>query len=701
MRLPRRRHLAVRLAVVGSAFMFFLFILQRDVSHREQATEKPWLRSLVSQKDHVLDLMLGAVNNLRDSMPKLQIRAPEPQQTLVSTNQTCLPGFYTPAELKPFWERPPQDPNSPGADGKAFQKKEWTLLETQEKEKGYKKHCFNAFASDRISLQRALGPDTRPPECVDQKFRRCPPLSATSVIIVFHNEAWSTLLRTVYSVLHTTPAILLKEIILVDDASTEEYLKEPLEQYVKQLQVVKVVRQEERKGLITARLLGASVAQAEVLTFLDAHCECFHGWLEPLLARIAEDQTVVVSPDIVTIDLNTFEFSKPIRRGRVHSRGNFDWSLTFGWETLPPHEKQRRKDETYPIKSPTFAGGLFSISKSYFEHIGTYDNQMEIWGGENVEMSFRVWQCGGQLEIIPCSVVGHVFRTKSPHTFPKGINVIARNQVRLAEVWMDSYKEIFYRRNLQAAKMAQEIKNLGMDHCLDVGESNNGGKPLIMYTCHGLGGNQYFEYTTQRDLRHNIAKQLCLHASAGTLGLRSCHFTGKNSHVPKDEEWELTQDKLIRNSGSGTCLTSKDKKPVMAPATPVIPTNTGSSSRPQTTTCPALGGVPTSISGNRIWGNLMFENLIISFPVGLKNGFQTQWESRQELPTPCSHIGSIFLSSTLVDESIGTYNTWPRALLLSQKQTSKAEEAAGIGPRAMMLNSRKVSLQPHPASPDI
>lgn len=55
--------------------------------------------------------------------------------------------------------------------------------------------------------------------------------------------------------------------------SLPEYLKEELEQYVKQLQVVRVVRQPERKGLITARLLGASVAQAEVLTFLDAHCE--------------------------------------------------------------------------------------------------------------------------------------------------------------------------------------------------------------------------------------------------------------------------------------------------------------------------------------------------------------------------------------------------------------------------------------------
>lgn len=41
-------------------------------------------------------------------------------------------------------------------------------------------------------------------------------------------------------------------------------------------------------------------------------------------------------------------------------------------------------------RTPTFAGGLFSISKAYFEKIGTYDDKMEIWGGENVEMSFRV-----------------------------------------------------------------------------------------------------------------------------------------------------------------------------------------------------------------------------------------------------------------------------------------------------------------------
>lgn len=52
-----------------------------------------------------------------------------------------------------------------------------------------------------------------------------------------------------------------------------EHLQAELDRYVEQLQIVRVVRQAQRKGLITARLLGASVASGEVLTFLDAHCE--------------------------------------------------------------------------------------------------------------------------------------------------------------------------------------------------------------------------------------------------------------------------------------------------------------------------------------------------------------------------------------------------------------------------------------------
>lgn len=44
-------------------------------------------------------------------------------------------------------------------------------------------------------------------------------LPTTSVIIAFYNEAWSTLLRTIHSVLETVPATLLKDIVLIDDFS--------------------------------------------------------------------------------------------------------------------------------------------------------------------------------------------------------------------------------------------------------------------------------------------------------------------------------------------------------------------------------------------------------------------------------------------------------------------------------------------------
>lgn len=111
-------------------------------------------------------------------------------------------------------------------------------------------------------------------------------LPTVSVVVPFFNEHWSTLLRTCYSVLNRSPKELIVEIILVDDASTKDFLKEKLDRYVSEyLPKVKIVRLAERSGLIIARLAGAKIAHGDVLIFLDSHTETNTNWLPPLLGK--------------------------------------------------------------------------------------------------------------------------------------------------------------------------------------------------------------------------------------------------------------------------------------------------------------------------------------------------------------------------------------------------------------------------------
>ncbi|XP_061734984.1 polypeptide N-acetylgalactosaminyltransferase 5 isoform X2 [Nerophis ophidion] len=298
---------------------------------------------------------------------------------------------------------------------------------------------FNVFLSDRIPVDRGV-PDTRPEICAHNLVHDN--LPSTSVIFCFVDEVWSTLLRSVHSVINRSPPHLLKEIILVDDFSAKDNLKDALDKYMSQFPKVRIIRLKERQGLIRARLAGAAVAKGEVLTFLDSHVECNVGWLEPLLERVYMDRRKVPCPVIDVISDQDLSYKMVDN----FQRGIFKWPLVFGWNALSnEYVKKKNMTTADPIRCPVMAGGLFSIDRKYFYELGAYDPGLDVWGGENMEISFKIWMCGGEIEIIPCSRVGHIFRDQNPYKFPKDRRkTVERNLARVAEVWLDEYKELFY-----------------------------------------------------------------------------------------------------------------------------------------------------------------------------------------------------------------------------------------------------------------
>lgn len=346
-----------------------------------------------------------------------------------------------------------------------------------------------------------------------------------------------------------------------------------------------------REGLIRARLAGLSASSAPAVIFLDSHVECSHGWIEPLLDRLAENVTNVAVPILDQIDDETLEYKHG--SAKTSGVGGFNWNLNFLWEVQPAREKKRReKDPVMPIRSPIQPGGLFAISREFFTKIGTYDEAMHFWGGENLELSFRIWMCGGTQEIVPCSRVGHIDRHRLPYTTDG--SAMTKNKVRLAVVWMDEYKNDYFQRinydlgdygdvsERQALRQrlgcksfdwfvktvypelfvphtavrAGSIRSNTGDICLDSDTMlKTAQTPVNLWPCHNQGGHQMWFLSMENNIRRDTG---CFESSGfGGAMISFCHGQGGN------QQWRYGEDKRLFHVQSGKCLEiSPDRKSI-------------------------------------------------------------------------------------------------------------------------------------------
>ena len=263
-----------------------------------------------------------------------------------------------------------------------------TIEEEKLDKESYGSYGYSKIRSDKIALDRTI-PDTRSPECKHKQYYD--QLPNVSVILPFHNEAMSVLLRSATSIVNRSPENLIQEIIFVDDLSdhpdlTDDNFEKVL---VKISPKIKVVRSKERIGLIQGRVLGAESAKAEVFVFLDSHVEVNHNWLPPLLHQIALNYRAVVQPTIEGISEHNFGY-RSIDMMDGLRQGSFDWLMTYKRFPIPQVEEKKRRSAADPFITPVHNGGIFAIHSQWWRELKGYDPFLDIWIAEQFEMSFKV-----------------------------------------------------------------------------------------------------------------------------------------------------------------------------------------------------------------------------------------------------------------------------------------------------------------------
>uniref|UniRef100_A0A8C2DN04 Polypeptide N-acetylgalactosaminyltransferase n=1 Tax=Cyprinus carpio TaxID=7962 RepID=A0A8C2DN04_CYPCA len=471
--------------------------------------------------------------------------------------------------------------------------------------KMFQYYGYNGYLSDRLSMDRPI-PDYRPEGCKNMSYPSS--LPQVSIVFIFVNEALSVILRSIHSAMNRTPRHLLKEIILVDDNSNNDELKEKLQDFVKETNskqpgFIKMVRHSKQEGLIRSRVSGWRAASAPVVALFDAHVEFNTGWAEPILQRIKEDRTRIISPSFDNIKYDTFEIEEyPL------SAQGFDWELWCRYLN-PPKSWWNLNNSSAPIRSPALIG-CFVVDREYFAEIGLLDEGMEIYGGENVELGVRseikhtilcvyvqVWQCGGSVEVLPCARIAHIERAHKPYTEDLTAHV-RRNALRVAEVWMDEFKSHVYmawnipqedsgidigditerkalRKKLQCKTFRWYLVNiypemrmytdtiaygvlrnsLKTDLCLDQGPDTD--NIPILYLCHGMTPQNVYYTSTQQLFVGILSPTIddddnkCLVDVNGRPRLIECSYAvAKRMKL----HWRFTQGGPIQNTKSKRCL---------------------------------------------------------------------------------------------------------------------------------------------------
>lgn len=213
-----------------------------------------------------------------------------------------------------------------------------------------------------------------------------------------------------YLVYHCLSSVLKSdypdfEVIFVDNGSTDgsvEFVKERIKENPK----LKIVRNKENYGFALGNNLGIKHTNGKYVLFLNNDIEVESQWIKKLVKVMEADPTIgMAQSKILSID-----------KLHIRSAGNLLDPMQF---TYLIGYNQEDRGQFSDVCEITFASGAaFIIRRALIDKIGLFDPEYFFYH-DDCDLGWRARLAGFKIVMVPSSVVYHIGRGTSTHTFIK------------------------------------------------------------------------------------------------------------------------------------------------------------------------------------------------------------------------------------------------------------------------------------------
>lgn len=220
------------------------------------------------------------------------------------------------------------------------------------------------------------------------------------------------------------------EVIIADNASTDG-TREWIRKHAPECTIITF---DKNHGYCGGNNRATADAKGDILLFLNNDVRVKPDWLQQLDHSFEDSKTGVVQPKLLNhLQPSHFEYAGA-------AGGFIDW-LGYPFCRGRLFEHIEKDTGQYDEETPVFwaSGAALAIRKNLFRNLGGFNEEFE-FHMEEIDLCWRVWHCGYQVQYQPESVVYHLGGGSMPMGSPRKVYYNYRNSLLMLAINLQEHR---------------------------------------------------------------------------------------------------------------------------------------------------------------------------------------------------------------------------------------------------------------------